>query len=422
MRSEHLLIGGCDATALAKCFGTPLYVLDESLVRLNIKTYQDALARHYPGRSDVAYAGKAFLTTAMCRLLAGERAGLDVASAGELHTALKAKFPPERIHLHGNCKTEEEMVMALKSGVGRIIVDSAQELEILNTLAARLKKTAHILLRLAPGIEVATHRFIKTGHVETKFGIPIKAAQAERAASRALSLGRVRLRGFHAHLGSQIFDLKPFGAMIEILFDFLKHFQRRTGRVFDELNLGGGLAIQYAQKRRPPSVDRLARVIGKTVLEQCCRKIYPLPRLIVEPGRSIVGPAGTTLYTVHYVKKLPSGKTFVLVDGGLSDNPRPALYGAKYRVALANKIHAKPTQLCTVAGKHCETDVLFENVRLPSPQRGDVLAAFDTGAYNYSMASNYNRYPRPAVIFARRAQARLAVHRESLKDMVRQDR
>lgn len=409
------------AWQLVRRFGTPLYVMDEEALRRRIREYQDALSRHYPGRFSVTYAGKAFLCKAMCRLVDQEGAGLDVASAGELATALKAGFPPQRIHLHGNCKTSQELEMALKARIHRIVIDNEDEMERIQALARRRGTVAAVLLRLAPAVDVATHHFIKTGHADTKFGIPIEKGRALAAAQRALRLKNLRLMGFHAHLGSQIFDLRPLGLLIETLFDFLKTLQRRTGYVIEELNIGGGLAVQYASRQIPPTPADLARIAGRAVLKQCLGQIYPLPKLMIEPGRSIAAPAGITLYQICYVKKLPSGKTFAIVDGGLSDNPRPALYGAKYRVTLIPAGKPGPQSLVTISGKHCETDTLFENIRIPYPKPGDLLMVHDTGAYNYSMASNYNRYPRPSVVFVNGFQARLVVRRETIPDVFRCD-
>ncbi|MBI2070368.1 MAG: diaminopimelate decarboxylase [Elusimicrobia bacterium] len=420
-KNGRLTIGGCDAVLLAQRFATPLYVFDETRLRANCRDYREAFRLNYPSESRIAYAAKAFLTLAMAKLIKEEGLSLDVASAGELFTAMSARFPAGRIYMHGNCKTQEEMTMALRYGVHRLIIDSEQELIQLNRIAAKMGKKADIFLRITPGVEAHTHEYIKTGHLDTKFGIHIESGLALKAVKSALALKNINLHGIHAHIGSQIFDLESYQVMIEMVFAFLKDVRSKTKKVFGELDFGGGLGIRYSQEQHPPSVADYARVISRTLGQISHDLDYPLPQIIVEPGRSIVAEAGVTLYTIHYVKKIPGGKSYVIVDGGLSDNPRPALYGARYRVAVANKMNKPANFPCTVSGKHCETDRLFQDVNIQTPQRGDIMAVFSTGAYNYSMASNYNRYPRPAAIMAANGKARLIVRRESLGDLLRQD-
>ncbi|MCX7642885.1 MAG: diaminopimelate decarboxylase [Armatimonadetes bacterium] len=417
----HLEIGGCDCVELAKQFGTPLYIMDETLIRGNCKRYKKAFAQNYPAESRVCYAGKAFLTLAMCRLIDEEGLYLDVASGGELFTALQAKFPPERIYMHGNFKTEEELALAVKHKIGRIVVDCMEELERLNSIAEKNGTVADIMLRLTPGVEAHTHEYIRTGQIDTKFGFHIENGLALEAVKKALSLKHLRLHGFHCHIGSQIFETEPYRIAIEQMFSFAEIVRSETGFVMRELNLGGGLGVRYVPEDDPPSIEAFVASICDAVKESALRFSFELPILAVEPGRSIVGEAGTTLYTIGVVKEIPKVRTYVSVDGGMSDNPRPALYGARYFAVIANKANQEPNRIVTVVGKHCESDTLIKDIPLADPQPGDILAVFTTGAYHYSMASNYNRFPRPAVIFVEDGKAKLVVRRETYDDLLRCD-
>ncbi|MBI4369495.1 MAG: diaminopimelate decarboxylase [Elusimicrobia bacterium] len=402
-------------------YGTPLYVINVYVIRRRCRDYKEAFCRYYPQSATISYAAKAFLTLDMCRIINEEGLSLDVASAGELYTALWARFPASRIHVHGNCKTPEEIEMALQNRAHRIVVDNERELGLINDMSRRLPAKTPVLLRLAPGIEAPTHDYIKTGHKDTKFGLHLKGGLALQAVKRALTLPHIRLLGFHAHLGSQVFDLRSYQEMTVVIFSWLDKLRRLTGYVAEEINMGGGLGIRYVPADHPPSIRKYARVLCDAVQGESSRLKYPLPRLIVEPGRSIVGEAGTTLYAVHYVKKISNGSVMAIVDGGLSDNPRPALYSARYHLSLANDVRRGPSRRITVAGKHCEADVLFKDARLPEIRPSDILAVSCTGAYHYSMASNYNRYPRPAVASVSNGRARLMVRRESLADIVSHD-
>ncbi len=417
----HLEIGGCDCVELAQRFGTPLYIVDEALVRENCRRYKTAFAKNYPKEARIAYAGKAFLVIAMCQLVNEEGLWLDVASGGELFTALQAKFPTERIYLHGNYKTEAELEMAVRHKVGRIVVDCFEELERLNRVATRLNTVVDILLRLTPGVEAHTHEYIRTGQIDTKFGFPIEGGVALEAVRYALSLPHLRLRGFHCHIGSQIFETEPYRIAVEEMFQFADLVRKETDFVCQELNLGGGLGVRYTPDDDPPSIEEFVAFLCEAVKEAAARLNFPLPILTVEPGRSIVGEAGTTLYTIGVVKEVPGVRIYVSVDGGMSDNPRPALYGARYFALIANKANQPANLVVTVAGKHCESDVLIRDIALADPQPKDVLAVFTTGAYHYSMASNYNRFPRPAVVFVKDGQARLVVRRETYDDLLRCD-
>lgn len=416
----HLEIGGCDAVDLAERFGTPLYVLDEQHVRERCRSYLCAFRAVLP-EVEVAYASKALLTKAICRIMEQEGLAMDVASAGELYTALQAGFPASRIKLHGNFKSDEELLMALREGVGRIVVDSLSEIARLSELAQAEGKEAQILLRVAPGIKTQTHTFIQTGQLDSKFGLSLSTSAAREGVRRALEAPGIKLQGLHSHIGSQLFGLDCFQKASELMVEFMASLREEFGVVLGELDLGGGLGISYTSEDTPPSIEELADVISTGLCEACAQFSYPLPRLILEPGRSIVGTAGTTLYRVGPVKEIPGVRTYVAVDGGLSDNPRPALYDAEYMALVANKADQPPTQAVRVAGKHCETDTLLAEVTVQPVQEGDILAVFSTGAYNYAMASNYNRFCRPAMVLVNEGQAEIIVARETLEDLVAQD-
>ncbi|HEY3281733.1 MAG TPA: diaminopimelate decarboxylase [Armatimonadota bacterium] len=423
---DHLEIGGCDTVELAERFGTPLYVMDEQLIRDNCRKYLAAFGKRYP-RVKVPYAGKAFLTMAMARIIQEEGLCLDVASGGELYTALEAGFPADRLVLHGNNKSEEELTLGLQSGVGRIVADSVFELEMLDRLTRELGRDVSILLRTKPGIDPHTHRRIQTGQEDSKFGLGIKTGEALEAIKLALTLPRVKLTGIHCHIGSQLLHLDTHLDAIQILVDFMKEVQDATGATLDEVNVGGGVGIRYLPEHQPPSIDEFAERLIGTLEQRLEESGLPRPVLEVEPGRSIVGEAGTTLYRVGGLKdieipKEPGRRIYVNIDGGMSDNPRPQLYEAVYSCALANRSSGSETRTVTIAGKHCETDILIWDTSVLLPRPGDLLAVQSTGAYNYAMASNYNRLPRPAVVLVKDGQADLIVQRETYQDLIRQDR
>ncbi|MGE5552638.1 MAG: diaminopimelate decarboxylase [Betaproteobacteria bacterium] len=416
---NHLEIGGCDAVELARRFGTPLYVLDEELVRSNCRAYREA----FSGAGGVVlYAAKTFLTRGMARLVDEEGLGLDVVSGGELYTALSADFPPERIYFNGNNKSPAELEEALAVRIGGIIVDNSSELELLSDLAARQKERVTILLRIAPGVQAHTHEYIQTGQVDSKFGFPLVGGIALEGVRRALADPWLDLRGYHCHIGSQILALGSYRVAVRAMLDFAAEARAITGYCPEILDLGGGLGVRYTADDDPPTIRELGQVILTTVAEEAEARGLPCPRLFVEPGRSIVGEAGTTLYTVGAVKDIPGVRKYVAVDGGMTDNPRVALYQAVYEAMVANRAADAPSEVVSVAGKCCESgDMLLWEIALPPVERGDFLAVFTTGAYNYSMASNYNRLPRPAVVLVRNGQARLLVARETYADLVRLD-
>jgi diaminopimelate decarboxylase len=420
-RAGRLEIGGCDTVLLARQFGTPLYVVDEMTVRQNCAVYRNNLHWLYP-HSQVAYAGKAFLTMAMCRLVEQEGLALDVASGGEIYTALKAGFPPEKMIFHGNNKTPEEIEQALNAGVGRFVADSISELELLAAGAAQERKQASVVLRVKPGIEAHTHHYIQTGQLDSKFGLGLADGQALAAVRFALAAEHLKFCGLHCHIGSQIFELEPFRLAAGVMMDFIREIRENTGATVQELNLGGGAGIRYMPEDTPFPVQRYLELITATLLEKAAAHNLPLPLLLLEPGRSIVGEAGTTLYSVGSIKEIPGIRKFVAVDGGMTDNLRPALYEAKYTALPAGRMKDRDLEAVTIAGKACESgDVLIRDALLPRLERGDVLAVLSTGAYNYSMAGNYNRFPRPAVVFVRDGKAELIVARESYEDLIRND-
>ncbi|MDT3700339.1 MAG: diaminopimelate decarboxylase [Thermincola sp.] len=417
----HLEIGGCDLVDLVKQFGSPLYVMDEQLVRDNCRNYYESFTGTYPN-SQVIYASKAFLTTAMCSLIESEGLGLDVVSGGELYTALKAGFPAENIFFHGNNKTIDELKLAIDSKIGRFVADNLFEMENLNRLAGEMHTKVDILIRITPGIEAHTHEYIQTGQIDSKFGLVMSNGQALAGIKAALGMENINLRGLHCHIGSQIFELESYQHAAEVMMDFLDEVYQATGHRFEELNLGGGFGIYYVSGDKPGSVKAYATLVMETIKRKAEEKRYPMPKIIVEPGRSIVGEAGTTLYTIGSVKDIPGVRKYVAVDGGMTDNPRPALYQARYEAVVANKANETKAEEVSIAGKCCESgDMLIWDLNVPAVDSGDILAVFCTGAYNYTMSSNYNRLARPAVVFVRDGQADIVVLRETLEDLVRHD-
>ena len=415
-----LVIGGCDAVALAAQFGTPLYVIDEQYLRDTCREY----TRHFEARLpqvEIAYSAKALMTGALCRIMQQEGLSMEVCSAGELYTAQMASFPAERMLLHGNFKSDEELEMAVAMQVGRVVVDSLSELQRLSEVAAASAETIDIFIRVAPGIKTHTHTFIQTGQVDSKFGLGIASGVAQEAIKLALELPGVNLQGLHCHIGSQLFALDCYARAVDLMIGFLAQTRDEHGVTLDQLDLGGGLGIAYTREDTPPSIEELAEVICPALQKATDHYDYPLPRLILEPGRSIIGAVGTTLYTVGPIKDIPGVRTYVAVDGGLSDNPRPALYNAEYTALVANRADQPPSLPVRVTGRHCETDTLIAEIALAPVQEGDILAVFSTGAYNYSMASNYNRFSRPAMVLVNDGQADLIVERESLADLVQHD-
>ncbi|WP_276351783.1 diaminopimelate decarboxylase [Cohnella caldifontis] len=417
----HLEIGGCDVTDLAAEFGTPLYIMDETLIRQRAREFMDAF-RKTGLRFQVAYASKAFCVMAMCRLAEEEGMSLDVVSDGELHTALQAGFPADRIHFHGNNKTPEEIQLALDANIGCFVVDNFVEMQLLNALAGEKGKQVKVLLRITPGVEAHTHDYISTGQQDSKFGFDLGNGTAFRAVEQAMAQPNLKLLGVHSHIGSQIFEVEGFRMAVEKVAAFAIEARNKLGVTFSVINLGGGFGIRYVEGDKPLPVGQYVQAIAGAILSSCKAADYPLPEIWIEPGRSIVGDAGTTLYTIGTSKDIPGVRKYIAVNGGMTDNPRPALYESKYEAILANRANEEPTELVSVAGKACESgDMLIWDLKLPAAQSGDLLAVFCTGAYNYAMASNYNRIRRPAVVFVKDGKADLVVARESHEDIVRND-
>lgn len=417
----HLTIGGVDTVELSKEYGTPLYVMDENVLRRNMGIYRDALKKHY-GEGMVLYAGKAFCTKAICKIAMEEGLGLDVVSGGELYTAKAVGFPPQNIYFHGNNKTYQELVFAMEYGVGRIVVDSEDELNLLSRICDKNGYTAKIHIRIKPGIEAHTHDFIKTGQIDSKFGVAIDNNEAFLLAKKAVALKNIELTGLHCHIGSQIFESAPFELAAEVLLSFAARLKQELCLEITELNLGGGYGIRYVQKDNPIRYDDYIARVARTVRRVCAEKGLYAPKILMEPGRSITGPAGITLYTVGSVKEIENVRTYVSVDGGMGDNPRYALYRSAYEIVAANKAHEDKTRKVTIAGRNCESgDILQEHILLQDVLPGDILAVLATGAYNYSMASNYNRVPRPAVVFVKDGNHRVVVQRETYDDIIKND-
>ncbi len=418
----HLTIGGIDALDLAARFGTPAYIIDEDMVRENCRVYRRALSAHFGPESRPLYASKALCFTAMYRIAAEEGLGIDCVSGGELYTAKHAGFPAERIYFHGNNKTDRDLTDALDMGVGTIVVDNEDELRTLSSMAAERGMKQKILLRISPGIDPHTHRAISTGSVDSKFGRAIETGQAKAIVAEALTLPGIELAGLHCHIGSQIFEIEPFVDAAAIMTAFIASLERELGFVCRELNLGGGLGVRYTefdpQLDYADAIARMAFVIKRL----CTENGIKLPTILLEPGRSLVAAAGTTLYTVGSVKDIPGFKRYVSVDGGMPDNPRYALYQSRYTALIADRAAEPKTDTVTLAGRCCESgDLLGEDMPLQRARRGDILAVLSTGAYNYSMASNYNRIPRPPVILLSGGEARVAVRRETYADLVARD-
>lgn len=420
---DHLAVGGVDLVQLAQQHGTPLYVYDEATIRHQCRHYRASFAAQYPA-STIVYAAKAYLSPALLAILQEEGLGLDVVSGGELGLALHCGFPAERIVFHGNNKTPGELELAVSAGVGRIVVDNLLELDRLIALSALAGRRVPVLLRINPDVAAHTHEYRRTGVVDSKFGLPTVDDQAERAVARALAAPELELYGYHAHIGSQLHELAPYRRTIEALCAFAATMRDRLGFVPRELSPGGGLAIAHTAREEPallPLID-FARVVAAATRDCVAAYGLSLPRLTIEPGRSIVGPAGVALYTIGAIKEIPGVRRYVSVDGGMADNIRPALYGAEYTAAIANRWNASTarTERVTIVGKYCESgDVLIRDLELPPVAPGDLLALPATGAYCLAMASNYNVAPRPAVIFVRDGTARLVRRRETLDDLLR---
>ncbi len=417
----HLEIGGVDALCLAETYGTPLYVYDVALIRERAKSFKQAFITAEL-TAQVAYASKAFSSVAMIQLAEEEGLSLDVVSGGELYTAVAAGFPAERIHFHGNNKSREELRMALEHRIGCIVVDNFYEISILEDLCKETGHSIDVLLRITPGVEAHTHDYITTGQEDSKFGFDLHNGQTEQAIEQVLQSEHIQLLGVHCHIGSQIFDTAGFVLAAEKIFKKLDEWREAYSFVSKVLNLGGGFGIRYTEEDEPLHATEYVEKIIEAVKTNAARYGFDIPEIWIEPGRSLVGDAGTTLYTVGSQKEVPGVRQYVAVDGGMNDNIRPALYQAKYEAVTANRIGEVHDKTVSIAGKCCESgDMLIWDIDLPEVKEGDLLAVFCTGAYGYSMANNYNRIPRPAVVFVENGEAHLVVKRETYEDIVKLD-
>lgn len=418
---NNLYIGGNNTLDLAKEYGTPLYVIDEEYIRSNCRRYYKAFKVEEHGNK-VAYAGKAFLTLAMCQIIKEEGLNLDVVSGGELYTAYKSDFPMERIYFHGNNKTYEEIAMGINLGVGRFVVDNLLELNIINGLAEKQGRPQDVLLRITPGIEAHTHSYIKTGQVDSKFGFTILENSAIDAIKKALELSNINLVGLHCHIGSQIFETKAYEEAADIMINLVKNIKEELNYTILELNLGGGFGIYYKEGDTPKTIESFCEVILNRVHRTSKNLEVEIPKLVIEPGRSIVGNAGITLYTIGAMKEIPNVRKYVSVDGGMTDNIRPSLYNAEYECLIANKAESTYNEQVTISGKCCESgDVLMSDVKIPQVEQGDILAVLSTGAYCYAMSSNYNKIPKAPVVTVKNGTSRLICRRETYEDIIRNE-
>ena len=418
----HLTIGGCDTVGLAKEYGTPLYVMDEMTIRQACRLYQKSFQENYGGHGMAFYASKALNCKELCRIVAEEGLGLDVVSGGELYTALKAGFDPEKIHFHGNNKTQDELNMALDNGVGVIVMDNLDEMKRLDQLAAEKGVTAQVSMRIKPGIDAHTHSFIRTGQIDSKFGFALETGEALKAAKAAIASKNLNLKEIHCHIGSQIFDIDPFVLAAEVMMGFRKQIKDVTGVTVECMNLGGGFGIKYTDCDHPQPYNAYMSTVAKAVKAKAKEYDMPVPFICLEPGRSIVGESGITLYTVGSVKVIPKIRTYVSIDGGMTDNPRYALYKSSYLAVIADKAGQPAVEKVTIAGKCCESgDLIQEDAMIQEAAPGDILAVFSTGAYNYSMSSNYNRIPKPPIVMVKAGSSRVIVKRETYDDLIKND-
>ena len=417
-----LTFRGYDTLKLAEKYGTPLYLMDEEKIREKCRIYVNAMKKYFGGNAKPLYASKACSFMQMYRIMKEENMGVDVVSTGEMYTALKAGFPLSDACFHSNNKTDADILFAIENGIGCFVADSVIELEVINKIAEEKKIVQNVMIRLTPGIDTHTYEAVNTGKVDSKFGIAIETNQADEAVSYALTLKNINVEGFHCHIGSQVFDSDTFIRGAEIMLDFIKSVKEKYGYTVKKLDLGGGYGVKYVETDGEIDIDDNIRQVSEFIKSYCAEKEIDVPYIMMEPGRSIVADSGMTLYTVGTTKEIPGYKNYVSVDGGMTDNPRFALYGSEYTVYIANKMKAENNFNCSVVGRCCESgDIIQENVNLPKPVRGDILAVCTTGAYNYSMASNYNRIARPPVVMLNGEKDYVAVKRETLDDIILND-
>ncbi len=419
---NHLTIGGVDTVKIAEQYGTPLYVMDEAEIRKNCRTYKTAVDTYYGGNGLILYASKAFSCKEIYKIVSEEGLGVDVVSGGELYTAYKAGFPMDKVCFHGNNKTEAELRMALDFGVGCFVLDNADEMELLDVLCAELGKQASVMVRIKPGIDAHTHDFIRTGQIDSKFGVALENGEAMAFFEKAMQMQHILPVGIHCHIGSQIFDLQPFEEAGAVMLKFMADVRDKLGLTMTKLNLGGGFGVKYVESDDPINFDAYIQAVSDVIKATAAECNFPMPQILMEPGRSIVAAAGITLYTVGNVKDIKDVRTYVSIDGGMGDNPRYILYGAEYTALVANRAGDAATQTITLAGKCCESgDLIGEHMPIQPLEKGDIIAVLTTGAYNYSMSSNYNRIPRPAVVMVRDGETRVVVRAESYDDIIKND-
>ena len=418
----HLTFAGMDTVLLAQKYGTPLYLMDENKIREHMRSYRNAMQKYFPKGSVPEFASKAFSAKCIYEIAKEEGIDIDTVSSGEIYTALKAGFPMERCFFHGNNKTDADIRFALDCGVGCFVIDNEDEMVALNEIAGEMGVVQKALLRVSPGIDPHTHQKIVTGSVDSKFGVAIETGQALELTQKILECKNIKFLGFHCHIGSQIFESEPFIMAADMMFNFIAEVKKTLGFTAEILNLGGGFGTKYVEE--DPEIDYEEKIceIAKVLNAQCEKYGIDIPKIKMEPGRSLVADAGMTLYTVGSVKEITGYKNYVSVDGGMPDNPRFALYESKYTVEIANRMNENKNFVADVAGRCCESgDIIAENINMPKPQRGDILAVLTTGAYNYSMASNYNRIPKPPVVMIKDKTDRIVIKRETVEDICRLD-
>jgi len=418
--SGNLEFDRCELVKLAQKYATPCYIFSESIIRKKCREYVTAFSRRNIN-FEVNYAGKAFLVKALCSILKEEGLGLDVVSGGELYTALSADFPPEKIFFNGNNKSKEEIEFALKEKIGILIVDNEYELKAIEQLAEKLNIKVKIMLRVTPGVDTHTHKNMQTGQVDSKFGISIN--QVPDFMKEVLTKKHLIYEGIHCHIGSQIFDLSSYVLALEEMVKLMRKIKSLWGIDSLNLDLGGGLGVKYLESDTPPSIEYFVNLIVDTLEKETRKNDIPMPKILIEPGRSIIGEAGITIYTIGAIKEITGLKKYLIVDGGMTDNPRPILYNAKYEAVILDKIDTTSKEIVTIAGKCCESgDILIRNLKLPIASLGDLLVVFSTGAYHHSMASNYNGLTKPAVVLVNNGESDLIVERETYADLVKNDR
>lgn len=416
---RNLTIGGCDTVELVEKYGSPLYVIDEATLRAICNDFKNAF-KTYP-HTRMMYASKALCTSAITKLLDSEGFGFDTVSIGEIYTVLNSGVSLSKVLFNGNNKTEEELDFAIKNDIGRISVDNFLEVKLISKIAGRYNKHVDVLLRITPGIECHTHEYIQTGQLDSKFGFDLSQLD-EVIKDITQNHNNITIRGLHAHIGSQIFEPQCFHDEIDVLIQEISRVEAKFGIKFDEINIGGGLGVKYTEKDKPPSVNEIADVIIASLEKHIEKYNIEPPTLYIEPGRSIISTSGVTLYTIGSMKQVPNMTKYVTVDGGMSDNPRPSMYQAEYCADVANKMNETKKEVVTIAGRFCESgDILIKDINLPIMETGDILCVYNTGAYNYSMASNYNRVEKPAMVLVNNAQSDIIIKRESLEDIIAHD-